>query len=108
MKNLNITGYGDDLTINGIRIGDLSPQEHENIEKERGGQNYKPLENVVVSHVKDSSTLICRKPSNKNVEKFNWQKKHKENLTGTKDAFKPEGSLSSESRKSHKKYETWK
>ena len=45
---------------------------------------------------------------NKNVEKFNWQKKHKENLTGTKDAFKPEGSLSSESRKSHKKYETWK
>ncbi len=53
MKNLNITGYGDDLTINGIRIGDLSPQEHENIEKEKGGQNYKPLEHVVVSHVQD-------------------------------------------------------
>ena len=63
MSNLNITGYGDDLTINGVRIGDLSPQDHENIEKEKGGQNYKPLENVVVSHVKDSSTLICRKPS---------------------------------------------
>ena len=70
MKNLNITGYGDDLTINGIRIGDLSPQEHENIEKERGGFNYKPLENVVVSHVKDSSTLICRKPSINQVGKY--------------------------------------
>ena len=70
MKNLNITGYGDDLTINGIRIGDLSPQEHENIEKERGGQNYKPLENVVVSHVQDSSTLICRKPSPDTVKAY--------------------------------------
>ena len=70
MKNLNITGYGDDLTINGIRIGDLSPQEHENIEKEKGGQNYKPLENVVVSHVQDSSTLICRKPSPDKVKAY--------------------------------------
>ena len=70
MKNLNITGYGDDLTVNGIRIGDLSPQEHENIEKEKGGQNYKPLENVVVSHVQDSSTLICRKPSPDKVKAY--------------------------------------
>ena len=70
MKNLTITGYGDDLTINGIRIGDLSPQEHEKIEKEKGGQNYKPLENVVVSHVQDSSTLICRKPSPDKVKAY--------------------------------------
>ena len=70
MNDLNIKGYGDDLTINNIRIGDLSPQDHENIEKEKGGQNYKPLEDVVVSHVKDSSTLICRKPSKNNIEKF--------------------------------------
>ena len=70
MEKLKITGYGDDLTINDIRIGDLSPSDHENIEKEKGGQNYKPLENVVVSHVKDSSTLICRKPSSDNVKAY--------------------------------------
>lgn len=63
MIELSIHGYGDDLTINGIRLGDLSPVDHENIEKEKGGRNYSPLENVVVSHVKDSSTLVCRKPS---------------------------------------------
>ena len=63
MSDPKITGYGDDLTVDGVRLGDLSPSDHENIEKEKGGQNYKPLENVVVSHVKDSSTLICRKPS---------------------------------------------
>ena len=65
-----INGYGDKLTVNGITIGDLSPSEHEKIELEKGGQNYSPLENVVVSHVKDSSTLICRKPSNQNIEKY--------------------------------------
>ncbi|MAV65273.1 MAG: ornithine--oxo-acid transaminase [Candidatus Marinimicrobia bacterium] len=70
MDKLKITGYGDDLTINDVRIGDLSPSEHENIEKEKGGQNYKPLENVVVSHVKDSSTLICRKPSKNKIEAY--------------------------------------
>jgi len=64
---LNIQGYGDDLTINNIRIGDLSPEEHEKIEIDKGGRNYRPLENVVVSHVKDSSTLICRKPSKNGV-----------------------------------------
>ncbi len=68
--SVKIKGYGDELTVNNIRIGDLSPQEHENIEKEKGGQNYKPLENVVVSHVKDSSTLICRKPSKDNIESY--------------------------------------
>ena len=32
--NVNITGYGDELTVNGIKIGDLTPKEHEQIEKE--------------------------------------------------------------------------
>ena len=45
---------------------------------------------------------------NKKFKKFDWQKKHKENATGTKEAYKPEGSLSSESKKEHKKYESWK
>ena len=67
---VKIDGYGDNLTVNDIRIGDLSPSDHEKIEKEKGGQNYSPLENVVVSHVKDSSTLICRKPSIDNVKGF--------------------------------------
>ena len=60
---LNIHGYGDELTVNDIRIGDLSPSEHEKIEMNKGGRNYKPLKDVVISHIKDSSTLICRKPS---------------------------------------------
>jgi len=67
---VNIKGYGDDLTINNIRVGDLSPTEHEQIEKKHGGNNYSPLEDVVVSHVKDSSTLICRKPGSTDIEKY--------------------------------------
>ena len=67
---LNIQGFGDDLTVNNIRIGDLSPKEHEKIEIDKGGKNYKPLENVVVSHVQDSSTLICRKPSESRIESY--------------------------------------
>ena len=51
--------------------------------------------------------LSINTPSN-NLKKFSWQKEHQENLTGTKKAYKPEGSLSSESKKSMKKYETWK
>ena len=70
MKELKISGYGDDLTVNDCRIGDLTPKEHQNIELNLGGQNYSPLEDVVVSHVKDSSTLICRKPSPDSVLKF--------------------------------------
>ncbi len=70
MITLNISGYGDDLTINGIRIGDLSPAEHEAIELEKGGQNYSPLEDVVVSHVLDSSTLICRKPDPAGIKAY--------------------------------------
>ena len=58
MKKLNISGYGDNLTINDIRIGDLSPLEHTKIEQKLGGHNYSPLDDVIVSHVKDSSTLI--------------------------------------------------
>ena len=42
------------------------------------------------------------------MKKYSWQKKHDENLTGTKKAHKPEGSLSSNSQKITKKYETWK
>jgi len=43
-----------------------------------------------------------------NEKKYSWQKKHKENLTGTKEAYKPEGSLIGKTKKSIKKYETWK
>ena len=70
MNDLKISGYGDNLKINDIRLGDLSPIDHEEIELSKGGQNYSPLENVVVSHVKDSSTLICRKPSKDNLESY--------------------------------------
>ena len=70
MTNLSITGYGDDLTINGIRIGYLTPKEHENIEKEKCANNYSPLENVVVSHVKYSSTLIARKHNPNHISTF--------------------------------------
>ncbi len=41
-------------------------------------------------------------------KKFNWQKDHQENLTGTKKAHRPEGSLLSNIKKNVKKYETWK
>ena len=43
-----------------------------------------------------------------NIKKFPWQKEHQENQTGTKGAHKPEGSLSSNSKKDMRKYETWK
>ena len=48
MSSVKISGYGDNLTVNGVRIGDLTPSEHEAIEKERGGQNYAPLENCLL------------------------------------------------------------
>ncbi len=70
MSTVQISGYGDDLSINGIRIGDLSPKGHEEIDLQKGGGNYSPLENVVVSHVQDSSTLICRKPDPNDVSKY--------------------------------------
>ena len=70
MSKLSIAGYGDELTVNGIRIGDLSPADHEAIENDKGGNNYKPLEDVVVSHVRNSSTLVCRKPDPEKVRAF--------------------------------------
>ena len=63
MTSVTIAGYGDDLSVNGIRIGDLTPAEHESIDNEKGGQNYAPLENIVVSKVKDSSTLSSEGPT---------------------------------------------
>jgi len=51
--------------------------------------------------------LTNDKPSD-NLRKFAWQKKHEENLTGTIKAYKPDGSLTSDSKKNMKKYETWK
>ena len=39
--------------------------------------------------------------------KYSWQKQHQENLTCTKKAYKPEGSLSSKVKINTKKYETW-
>ena len=70
MAEVLIDGYGDDLSVDGIKIGDLTPHEHEKIEKEKGGQNYAPLENVVISKVKDSSTLIARKPHPDDITKY--------------------------------------
>ena len=51
--------------------------------------------------------FLSRNIPTKDVKKFLWQKEHRENLTGTKNAYKPKGSLSSESTRSIKKYETW-
>ena len=43
------------------------------------------------------------------AKKYPWQKKYQENLTGTSKAYKPEGSLLSDSNKKIKKqYEVWK
>ena len=70
MAEVLINGNGDDLSVDGIKIGDLTPHEHEKIEKEKGGQNYSPLENVVISKVKDSSTLIARKPHPDDITKY--------------------------------------
>ena len=44
-----------------------------------------------------------------NAKKYPWQKKHQENLTGTSKAYRPEGSLLSDSNKKIRKpYEIWK
>jgi len=43
----------------------------------------------------------------KDMKKFSWQKKHSENLTGTNKAYKPDGSLTVESKKNIKQYDTW-
>ena len=52
--------------------------------------------------------FIVRNKPTYDKKKFSWQKEHEENLTGTKRAHKPPGSLSSNLKKNIKKYETWK
>ena len=51
--------------------------------------------------------FIKDKQPTEKLEKFSWQKKYEENLTGTKKAHKPEGSLSSKTKKNIKIYESW-
>ena len=71
-----------------------------------GGKKFQPKDSFHKPIA--SPDLPLKKPSSDNMNKYNWQKKHKENLTGTVQAHKPEGSLSSDSKKNMKKYETWK
>jgi len=52
--------------------------------------------------------FLSRNTPSKTTDKFSWQKEHKENLTGTDKAYKPEGSLASDIKKDMKRYETWK
>ena len=52
--------------------------------------------------------FLNKKVPTKNQNKYDWQKKYEENLTGTSKAYRPEGSLLSEKNKSTKKYDTWK
>ena len=51
--------------------------------------------------------FLVKNIPNENTNKFEWQKEHHENLTGTKDAYKPDGSLKNNLKKNMKKYETW-
>ena len=51
--------------------------------------------------------FLKKNQPSKDLKKYEWQKKHEENLTGTKDAYKPKSSLLSNIKKSKKKYETW-
>ena len=41
----------------------------------------------------------------KELKKYSWQKKHKENKTGTKESFRP---IKIKKDNIKKKYETWK
>ena len=52
--------------------------------------------------------FLNKKVPTKNQNKYDWQKKYEENLTGTSKAYRPEGSLLSEKNKSTKKYDTLK
>ena len=51
--------------------------------------------------------FLVNKAPDENISKFEWQKTHQENLTGTAKAYKPEGSLRNSHKKNMKKYETW-
>ena len=46
------------------------------------------------------------KPTERNQKKYEWQKPHKDNKTGTNDAYTP--NKISKKAKKFKKYETWK
>ena len=48
---------------------------------------------------------IDKIPDDKELKKYSWQKKHSENLTGTKDGHKP---IKIKKNNIQKKYETWK
>jgi len=52
--------------------------------------------------------FLSKNAPTSSLNKFNWQKKYEENLTGTSKAYRPEGSLLSDKKKNIKKYETWK
>ena len=45
-------------------------------------------------------------PTRKNLEKYPWQKPHKDNKTGSSESYKP--NKISKKAKNFKKYETWK
>ena len=51
--------------------------------------------------------LKNKKPS-QDSKKYFWQIKHSENLTGTDAAYKPKGTITSDSLKDKKKYDSWK
>ena len=51
--------------------------------------------------------FLTRNVPSDNIKKYPWQKQHQENLTGTKESYKPDGSLYSDKKKNIKKYETW-
>ena len=51
--------------------------------------------------------LKTNRPSQE-LTAFKWQKSHEENLTGTDKAYKPEGSLTFDSKNKTRKYEVWK
>ena len=40
--------------------------------------------------------------------RYDWQKEHESNKTGTEESHKPDGSLTLDLKKNKKKYETWK
>ena len=51
--------------------------------------------------------MTTKKPSDFSF-KYSWQKEYEENLTGTKKAHKPKGSLALPKSEDMKKYESWK
>ena len=65
----------------------------------------------LLSEIKRTSKILkkfYKKSYNLKRQLFSWQKQHEENLTGTKRAHKPDGSMLNNEKKDMKKYETWK